>query len=74
MRLRSNEVGSEMLPTDWNRNDKTYAMKYVLNDNVYVLMGTVSEDSFIMNFLVRIISIYTFKIQRQINGTFLVGQ
>lgn len=52
MKHRNQEVGSEMLPTDWNRNDKTYAIKYILNDNVYVLLGTITEESFIMNFLV----------------------
>lgn len=69
MKNRSHEVGSEMLPTDWNRSDRTYAMKYVLNDNVYVLLGTVSEDTFIMNFLVRFLF---FKIKKILMLVFFV--
>lgn len=53
--LRDNEASnsSELLPDNWNENTTAYALRYVHEHKVYILLGTVANDTIILNLLVR---------------------
>lgn len=55
--LRDNETNNstEKLPKNWNENSAAYALRYVHENKVYILLGTVANDTIILNLLVRII-------------------
>uniref|UniRef100_A0A182Q9T2 Proteasome inhibitor PI31 subunit n=1 Tax=Anopheles farauti TaxID=69004 RepID=A0A182Q9T2_9DIPT len=42
---------SELLPEGWNGNKTSYALRYTLNNELYILHGTVSEETLIVNLL-----------------------
>ncbi|XP_033209628.1 proteasome inhibitor PI31 subunit [Belonocnema kinseyi] len=44
------EKGSELLPEGWNQQPN-YTLRYVLNDKLYILLGTKSEADFLLNLL-----------------------
>lgn len=52
--LRDNEESSstEILPANWNENSTAYALRYVYEHKVYILLGTVANDTIILNLLV----------------------
>lgn len=54
--LRDNEVSNstEILPENWNENSTAYALRYVHEQKVYILLGTVANDTIILNLLVSI--------------------
>lgn len=56
--LRDNETNNstEKLPQNWNENSAAYALRYVHENKVYILLGTVANDTIILNLLVRIIA------------------
>lgn len=51
--LRDNEESSstEILPANWNENSTAYALRYVYEHKVYILLGTVANDTIILNLL-----------------------
>ncbi|EAA04611.3 AGAP007418-PA [Anopheles gambiae str. PEST] len=42
---------SELLPEGWNGNNKSYALRYIMNNELYILHGTLSNDTMIVNLL-----------------------
>uniref|UniRef100_A0A182R7E5 Proteasome inhibitor PI31 subunit n=1 Tax=Anopheles funestus TaxID=62324 RepID=A0A182R7E5_ANOFN len=42
---------SELLPEGWNANDTSYALRYTINNELYNLHGTLSNDTMIINLL-----------------------
>lgn len=52
--LRDNEEdnSTEILPANWNENSTAYALRYVHDHKVYILLGTVANDTIILNLLV----------------------
>lgn len=54
--LRDNEAtnSTETLPENWNENSTAYALRYVHDQKVYILLGTVANDTIILNLLVSI--------------------
>lgn len=51
--LDANEESSELLPDKWNENSDSYALRYVQDGRVCVLLATVKNDTALLNFLVR---------------------
>lgn len=49
--LSEDEEGSELLPNGWNNNTDKYALRYVYDKNLYVLLATKSENVLIINLL-----------------------
>ncbi|XP_055325227.1 proteasome inhibitor PI31 subunit-like [Sitodiplosis mosellana] len=51
--LRDNEASNstEILPENWNENSTAYALRYVHEQKVYILLGTVANDTIILNLL-----------------------
>ncbi|XP_015524771.1 proteasome inhibitor PI31 subunit isoform X1 [Neodiprion lecontei] len=45
-----NEVGSELLPNGWNQNPN-YALRYVKEGKLYILLGTKSDADLILNLM-----------------------
>lgn len=50
--LEANEESSELLPDKWNDNSESYALRYVKNEKVCVLLATVKNETALLNFLV----------------------
>lgn len=52
--LKANEENnsSETLPDNWNENSTSYSLRYVHENQVYILLGTVTNDTVILNLLV----------------------
>ncbi|XP_069678551.1 proteasome inhibitor PI31 subunit-like [Periplaneta americana] len=48
--LSPSEVGSETLPKDWSSGD-SYALRYVRDNELYILKGVKSEADIVFNFL-----------------------
>lgn len=48
------DEGTELIPEGWNTDTHGYALRYLYHNQLYILHGTISEDSIIMNFLVSI--------------------
>lgn len=44
-------MGSELLPDGWNDHDINYALRYVHDKKLYILLGHKSEDCLIINLL-----------------------
>ncbi|XP_052899221.1 proteasome inhibitor PI31 subunit [Anopheles moucheti] len=42
---------SELLPEGWNANNVSYALRYTINNELYNLHGTLSNDTMIVNLL-----------------------
>uniref|UniRef100_A0A182NHY6 Proteasome inhibitor PI31 subunit n=1 Tax=Anopheles dirus TaxID=7168 RepID=A0A182NHY6_9DIPT len=42
---------SELLPEGWNGNNTSYALRYTLNNELYILHGVVVEETLILNLL-----------------------
>jgi len=42
---------SELLPDGWNINKNAYALRYKYRNEVFVLLGTVVDDSIVLNLL-----------------------
>uniref|UniRef100_A0A182JA66 Proteasome inhibitor PI31 subunit n=1 Tax=Anopheles atroparvus TaxID=41427 RepID=A0A182JA66_ANOAO len=42
---------SELLPEGWNGSNETYALRYAIGNELYILHGTVSNDTMILNLL-----------------------
>uniref|UniRef100_A0A182MH61 Proteasome inhibitor PI31 subunit n=1 Tax=Anopheles culicifacies TaxID=139723 RepID=A0A182MH61_9DIPT len=42
---------SELLPEGWNANNASYALRYTINNELYNLHGTLSNDTLIINLL-----------------------
>ncbi|XP_053665351.1 proteasome inhibitor PI31 subunit [Anopheles marshallii] len=42
---------SELLPEGWNANNVSYALRYTINNELYNLHGTLSNDTMILNLL-----------------------
>ncbi|KAG4066956.1 hypothetical protein HA402_007704 [Bradysia odoriphaga] len=49
--LSDSDQESELLPDGWNINKVSYALRYKYNNEVFVLLGTVAEDSIVFNLL-----------------------
>jgi len=50
--LSGDEESSELLPKDWNNAaNGSYSLRYIYNDQVYVLLGTITNDTIILNLL-----------------------
>ncbi|XP_055627283.1 proteasome inhibitor PI31 subunit [Toxorhynchites rutilus septentrionalis] len=49
--LSESEEKSELLPDGWNANPLSYALRYVNNDQLYILHGTDSRGTMIVNLL-----------------------
>ncbi|XP_030371949.1 proteasome inhibitor PI31 subunit-like [Scaptodrosophila lebanonensis] len=49
--LREEVMGSELLPDDWNNDDLKYSLRYVKDNNLYLLLGHITEDTLVMNLL-----------------------
>ncbi|XP_031633318.1 proteasome inhibitor PI31 subunit-like [Contarinia nasturtii] len=51
--LRDNEEdnSTETLPDNWNENSTAYSIRYVHDHKVYILLGTVANDTIILNLL-----------------------
>ncbi|XP_053688679.1 proteasome inhibitor PI31 subunit [Sabethes cyaneus] len=47
----NSEETSELLPEGWNSNPHSYALRYVNNDQLYILHGIDSEGTMIVNLL-----------------------
>ncbi|XP_037945309.1 proteasome inhibitor PI31 subunit-like [Teleopsis dalmanni] len=52
MSFSNEEVGSETLPNDWNQDETKYALRYLVHNKLYVLLGVISEESLIINLVV----------------------
>lgn len=52
--LGENEPSSELLPDGWNENGSSYALRYICNGKLYILLGNVANDTLIVNILVNI--------------------
>lgn len=49
----ADEVGSELLPDEWNDSENSYTLRYTsANDDVFILLGTVSEGTLVVNIVV----------------------
>ncbi|KAG5680869.1 hypothetical protein PVAND_010350 [Polypedilum vanderplanki] len=42
---------TELLPQGWNDNQKAYTLRYVLDKNIFILYGIVSDETIIINLL-----------------------
>ncbi|XP_053673322.1 proteasome inhibitor PI31 subunit-like [Anopheles nili] len=42
---------SELLPEGWNGNSTSYALRYTMNNELYILHGTLSNETMILNLL-----------------------
>lgn len=49
--VREDEVGSELLPDNWNGDNTKYSLRYVHKNVLYLLLGHITEDSLIVNLL-----------------------
>jgi hypothetical protein len=49
--LTCSDVGRETLPEDWSSKE-TYALRYVHNNDLYVLKGMKTEADIVLNLLV----------------------
>ncbi|EDW01524.1 proteasome inhibitor PI31 subunit [Drosophila grimshawi] len=49
--LSEDEEGSELLPDHWNGDSTKYALRYVHNKVLYLLLGHITEDDLILNLL-----------------------
>ncbi|XP_030371948.1 proteasome inhibitor PI31 subunit-like [Scaptodrosophila lebanonensis] len=45
------ERGSEMLPDYWNVDESKYALRYVKKNDLYLLLGHITEDTLLINLL-----------------------
>ncbi|KAF7994031.1 hypothetical protein HCN44_011300 [Aphidius gifuensis] len=48
--LEDDEVGSELLPDDWSKDDH-YSLRYVKDNKLYILIGLKSDHNLILNFM-----------------------
>jgi len=49
--LEEDDIGTELLPDDWNVDERKYALRYSYNKELYILLGHITEGSLIMNLL-----------------------
>ncbi|XP_067630801.1 proteasome inhibitor PI31 subunit [Eurosta solidaginis] len=49
--LTKDDIGSELLPDGWNERGKRYALRYLHNGRLYLLIGHNTEDFITMNLL-----------------------
>lgn len=42
---------TELLPQGWNQEQTNYALRYVLNNQIFILHGIVSDNDLLVNFL-----------------------
>lgn len=49
--IDENEKPTDFLPTNWSE-DETYKLRYVHQNNLFILNGVKAGDSFIINFYV----------------------
>lgn len=49
--LSVHDEGSELLPSGWNENQNSYSLRYVFNNELYILLGAVTEELLIINLL-----------------------
>jgi PI31 proteasome regulator N-terminal len=45
-------VKSELLPEGWNELDNSYALRYVVGTEVYILHGILTEGTLLINLVV----------------------
>lgn len=50
--LSQSDEESELLPDGWNLNKTSYALRYKYNNEVFILLGMVVDDSIVLNLLV----------------------
>jgi len=49
--MPEDEVGSELLPDDWNGDNTKYSLRYVHNKSLYLLIAHITEDALLVNLL-----------------------
>lgn len=49
--LLPTDVGSELMPDGWNASQDSYALRYVHNKKLYLLLGAKTEDNLVINLL-----------------------
>jgi len=49
--LSNNDEGTELLPTGWNANENSYALRYVFNNQLFILLGALTEGLLVINLL-----------------------
>ncbi|XP_037951678.1 proteasome inhibitor PI31 subunit-like [Teleopsis dalmanni] len=52
MTFSDEEEGSELLPIDWNQDEFKYSLRYLVYNQLYLLLGHISEESLIINLLI----------------------
>ena len=52
--FNASEKGSELIPTEWNSRP-SYALRYVKDGKLHVLLGVKSDTDLLLNFMVIII-------------------
>lgn len=45
------DIGSELLPDGWNGSHEKYTIRYISNRDLYILIGTNSRDTLLINLL-----------------------
>lgn len=53
--VSENDESSELLPDGWNSNSSSFTLRYLCNEKVFVLLGTVSQDTLVLNLIVRFV-------------------
>lgn len=50
--ITGNEKQSEVLPSCWNSDSTTYALRYISNGKLYLFKALVADDDVVVNLLV----------------------
>ncbi|XP_055386515.1 proteasome inhibitor PI31 subunit [Condylostylus longicornis] len=49
--LSTDDEGSELLPVGWNENENSFALRYVFNKELFILLGALTEGLLVVNLL-----------------------
>lgn len=53
--MSESDEESELLPDGWNINKTSYALRYKYQNEVFILLGMVVDDSIVLNLLVLVL-------------------